>query len=284
MRITGSLALAAALALLAAAPAAAVPATSPAAIPSVLLAGHCLIANPHGQGPGAERVSPNGIFSLQVTGESVDLDENETFPDGFSAGTWDWWQFLYPTSGPLNDHDKSRFCMRTNGDLVLTTSKGKLIWASHTAGSGRHNELTVRDDGDLTITTPAGKLVWSSGTTRTIWIAGAGLASGQHLVDRYREQFNIAPTWLIMRRDGALVLERAGRVLWTSGTHVSGAHAELLASGDLVIDAPSGRVLWRSRTRAHDAFVELNCGYVAMSSGGHRQPHWHEPPGPQPVC
>jgi hypothetical protein len=250
-------------------------------IPAVLGTGRCLTANVYGQGPGAERESLSGVFTLSLTGDSVQLQEDESFPDGFAAATVDWWQFLYPAR--LNSYDKSKLCMRTNGDLVLSTSKGKVIWSSHTAGTGHHNSVRLENDGNLVMYNGRGKAVWSTDTTRTIMIAGTTLRSGAHLVYRYRQQFGITPTWLIMQRSGDLVLKRGSQVIWSTRTHVKGAHAALLRDGDLVVYSPVGKVLWQSHTRGHDAFLELNCSYMSLlyrTSGT----SWNAPAGSQPSC
>jgi hypothetical protein len=173
--------------------------------------------------------------------------------------------------------------MRNDGDLVLSTSKGKVIWSSHTAGTGRHNSIRLENDGNLVMYNGRGKAVWATDTTRTIMIAGTTLRSGAYMVYRYRQQFGITPTWLIMRRSGDLVLQRGSDVIWSTRTHVKGAHAMLLRDGDLVVYSPAGKVLWQSRTRGHDAFLELNCSYMSMSyrTGG---TSWHAPAGAQPLC
>jgi hypothetical protein len=266
----------------AAAAANASPGASASGSAAVLATGTCLVANRTGQGARASRVSRSGVFTLNVTSQSVQLWETETFPDGFSAGTVDWWQFAYPNSGSLGD-DKSTFCMRVSGSLVLSTSKGKVIWSSHTAGTGRHNYLKVENDGNLVIYTGRGKAVWTSGTTRSIMIAGTTLRSGAHLVYRYRQQFGITPTWLIMRRSGDLVLQRGSDVIWSTRTHVKGARAALLRDGNFVVYSPGGRVLWQSHTRGHDAFLELNCSYLGMSYRGSGT-SWNAPAGPQASC
>jgi hypothetical protein len=250
--------------------------------PAVLATGKCLIASRNSLSARASRESRSGVFTLIVTSQSVQLWEDETFPDGFSAGTEDWRQFPYPSSGPLSS-DKSTFCMRASGSLVLSTSKGKVIWSSHTAGTGRHNYLRVENDGNLVVYTGRGKAVWASGTTRSIMIAGTTLRSGAHLVYRELPQLGITPTWLIMRRSGDLVLQRGSDVIWSTRTHVKGARAALLRDGNFVVYSPDGRVLWQSHTRGHDAFLELNCSYLGMSYRT-RGTSWNAPAGRQPLC
>jgi hypothetical protein len=281
--VSGTSALAVTLTGLAlAAPAGASANASAGGSPAVLATGKCLVVSRDPLDARASRTSRSGVFTVNVTSQSVQLWETETFPDGFSAGTVDWWQFPYPNPGYLSS-DKSTFCMRASGSLVLSTSKGQVIWSSHTAGTGRHNYLRVENDGNLVVYTAHGKAVRQSGTTRSIMIAGTTLSSGAHLVYRVRQQLGITPTWLIMRRSGDLVLQRDSDVIWSTHTHVKGAHAALLRDGNFVLYSPAGRVLWQSHTRGHDAFLELNCSFLGMSyrtSGT----SWNAPAGAQPSC
>jgi hypothetical protein len=249
-------------------------------IPAVLATGKCLVANSDGQGPGAERESISGVFALRVTGDSAEIDETETFPDGFTVFTINWWQFLYPNSGGLNSKDKTRLCMRASGNLVLTTSKGKVIWSSHTAGS--RNSVRLENDGNLVMLSHR-KAIWSTRTTRTIMIAGTTLRSGTSLVNRYRQQFGVPLTWLAMKRGGNLVLEFRGAVVWSSHTHVKGSHAALLRSGDFAVYSPAGRLLWQSHTRGHDAFLLFGCGSMNIYYRT-RGTRWHVPAGPESGC
>jgi hypothetical protein len=239
----------------------------PAANSSVLATNHCLVSSRNGAPvAGAERFSRSGVFTLLVTPESVEIDESEPLaPGGPYAGTTTWWQFMYPNPGYLPP-DRSRLCMRSSGNLSLRTSKGKVIWSSHTAGTGRHNYLTMQDYGNVIVRTAKGKVVWSSRTTRTILPGGSTLASGRHLVYRYRQQFGITPTWLIMRKKGDLVMMLGKRLLWSTRTHVRGAYAKLLPRGNFVVYAPSGRVLWRSRTHGRPSFLELTTGCLTFNT------------------
>jgi D-mannose binding lectin len=254
-------------------------------ISSVLHAGHRLTANRDGQGPHAELASPSGVFQLRLQGASLSLDENETFPDGFGVGTTNWWQFLVPKHGNFIPFNKATLRMQTDGNLVMYTSKGKVIWASHTRGTGSRNSLHVLNNGNLVIDTASGKPVWSSRTTPTFLLAGHSLSSGMRMINRYRQQFGIAITRLVMKADGDLVIYWGKRVTWSTHTHVPGAHVSLTRGGDLVVRAPSGRVLWRSRTRGHDAFLEVNqCGQINISARNTNGPGWNAPPGPQRSC
>jgi hypothetical protein len=233
---------------------------------SILHTGQCLVSSLHGYPvAGSQLFSASGVFNVWVQPESVEIDENETLPGGVGAGTTTWWQFMYPNSGTLPP-DRSKFCMQGSGSLTLRTSKGKLIWSSHSAGTGRHNYAKLRNDGNLVIYTSKGRAVWSTRTTRTILPDGSILASGHHLVYRYRQQFGLAPTWLVMRRTGDLVLLQSGRVLWSTRTHVKGAYAELLGHGNFVVYAPSGRVLWLSRTHGRPSFLELTGGCLTFNT------------------
>ena len=250
---------------------------------SVLRAGQRLTANRTGIGPHAELVSPSGVFSLQLQGATLELNENQTFPDGFGAGTDDWFVFLKPKHGNFLPFNKATLRMQANGDLVMYTSKGKVIWSSHTAGTGHHNLLRLQDNGNLVIYTRSGRAVWRLGTTATILKAGQSLPSGGRLVDKYLESL-LGVTSLTMRADGDLVESYDGRVIWSSGTHARGAHLALRHDGDLVILARSGRLLWQSHTRGHDGYIELNCKQVSFSARVLHSHRWAAPAGPSPSC
>jgi len=55
-----------------------------------------------------------------------------------------------------------RLVMRSGGNLVLITSSGRLLWSTHTAGTGRGNYLRMRSDGIAAVYTASGKVIWTS--------------------------------------------------------------------------------------------------------------------------
>ena len=66
--------------------------------------------------------------------------------------------------------------MLTNGNLVLYRPNGQVRWQTGTAGTGNANRLVMQQNGNLVLSTNAGALVWSSRTparsaTPTAWSA-----------------------------------------------------------------------------------------------------------------
>lgn len=229
-----------------------------------LTSGHMLVASYYGDSPRSQLRSRNGEFTLIVTGTSAAVDQTLYYADGTTGGMSIWWQFAYPTGYDLND--KTTLRMQSDGNLVLLSSTRRLIWQSHTAHTGTHNYLRLLDNGNLVIRTAQGRTVWQSGTTRAMFGPGAVISSGRVLVNRYRERF-VPPTYLVMRRDGNLVVIWRGRVTWSSGTHVPGSWATLSKGGDLKIYSPSNRLLWHSHTRGERATLTVEqCGQISIST------------------
>ena len=87
--------------------------------------------------------------------------------------------------------------LQQDGDLVMATRDGKVLWRSGTAGKGAHNAW-MDHDGNLRVTDPSGAVLWHNGahghkdararientgnlyvwdgTNHMIWDAGASLA------------------------------------------------------------------------------------------------------------
>lgn len=252
---------------------------------STLSAGHSLVAPVflHPQTAASALVSRNGVFTLGVGGTSLDISENHTFPDGRSNGTVVWWQFAYPTGYDMKDRSVLR--MQTDGNLVLRSSTGRKVWASNTAGSGTNNHVTMHDNGNLVMYTASGRVVWQSGTTAIMLTAGHRLKSGQQLINKYRSQFGIVPTRLVMTTGGDLALYWGATRTWHTNTHVAGSHLTLGTNGNLVIYAPNGRAVWQSLTRGRDATLAVNqCGEIDLTTFSNSAV-WRRPASPtQRVC
>lgn len=209
--------------------------------------------------------SPSGVFQIQVGGTSAIMAEDETFADGVGVGAYPWWVFAYPTGYSLND--RSRMTLGTDGNLVLYSSAGRVIWASNTAGTGSGDRLYMQNNGDLVLYNAAGYAVWASGNTANDILAGTTILPGQQYVNTYRLRFVGQPTRLTMQSDGNLVLTFGSTVSWSSNTHVPGSRAVLTYAGDLVVVSPAGAPLWHSNTRGKDAFIYLNsCGQASVSA------------------
>jgi hypothetical protein len=236
----------------------------PPAYRSVLGSRQHLTASRYLVTPHSTIQSPSGVFALTVEGTSVAINETEPLSDGTTTGTENWWQFA--TKGyKLND--RSTLTMQHNGDLVLRQSTGRVIWRSHTAGKGRDDYLQLKDDGDLVIRAADGRRIWHSATTATILTAAREIPSGARLVNRYRQQFHITPTYLTMQRDGDLVLTWGSHRTWHSATHRRGAYARISPGGRLEVVSARGAVLWRSPRVGPAASLTLGqCGILELSA------------------
>ena len=236
--------------------------TGPSDASDILTTGHMLVADPLSWSASSMLRSPNGMYTLKVTGTSVAIDQELRFPSGLTRSTELWWKFAYPTGYNLNDRTTLR--MESTGNLTLVSSTRHVIWSSRTTGTGTHNYLRMLDDGDLVIRTDTGKTVWSSGTTAQMVGGGAVLRSGKVLINRYRDQF-VPPTTLTMQRDGNLAVRYLGRVTWSSNTHVAGSYATLSTTGDLKVYSPHNVLLWHSRTIGTNPYLSVDqCGAISV--------------------
>ena len=254
----------------------AAPASADAGYRSMLRSGEHLTATRDPERWASTLHSPSGRFDLGLAGRSVRIDESEWLADGSGVGTTIWWQSEKMRTRFV-PFDRSTFTMQRNGNLVLRLSDGRVIWASHTAVPGSYVQLL--DTGNLVIRAPSGRRVWSTRTTAVYLLPGQGLASGHYLVERYRQQFGIAPTYLTMQRDGDLVLRQGRNRTWHSNTHVAGSSMRLTARGRLEVVTAHGRVVWSSPRVGSSALLSLDqCGIVVLSGAGgswnptHRQP------------
>ena len=76
---------------------------------------------------------------------------------------------------------------------------------------------------------------------------------------------------LALRTDGDLVLrDQDGKVVWSTGTHASDAHAVFQADGNFVLYSSDDATLWSSRTDGHDGAVLVlqSDGNLTIRQGG----------------
>ena len=133
--------------------------------------------------------------------------------------------------------------MRHNGNLVLASHSGRILWTSRTRGSGKQNRLVVRNSGNLVMYTASGKIVWESHTTRVLLGGGDQLRSGQRMVFSfdYRDS-------LRMRADGELVYRCGPALVWKAPRKRPGPYLVMQTNGNLVLRGPHGRMLWSAQT------------------------------------
>src|SRR5580765_2658249 len=117
------------------------PAAATTMTPSVLHAGQRLVAKTLND----SLFSPSGEFQLSVHPDMLTLDQQArmTGPSGPDfAGTGIWFRDD-GTGLHQSNTDHSVLELRRNGNLVLTTSSGVVLWTSNTAGTGSDNRLVL---------------------------------------------------------------------------------------------------------------------------------------------
>lgn len=62
-----------------------------------------------------------------------------------------------------SNNNRYKFVMQSDGNLVLYTSSGRVLWASNTDRKGGRR-VVMQTDGNLVIRTPQNKAVWASNT------------------------------------------------------------------------------------------------------------------------
>ncbi len=91
-------------------------------------------------------------------------DNYELFPGGgilylnnSVTGATSW-----AVGGDPKSQNGSRLVMETDGNLVLFSGAGKVVWNSSTRNSGAANRVILQNDGNLIMYTSAGRPIWSS--------------------------------------------------------------------------------------------------------------------------
>lgn len=185
--------------------------------------------------------------------------------------------------------------MSANGDLVLSTASGRVLWTSRT-GRWHGAVAHMQADGNFVIDAD-GKVVWSTGTGghpgavlevgadariavvfhgRSLWTSSSGnsvLAPGERLRTGWYLSSPETSCHLLMRRDGNLVLySSTGRTIWASATRGHpGADAVMEPDGNLVVYSSSGVELWSTRSAGHrgaSLFVDrIGSAFIETASG-----------------
>ncbi|MEW9554854.1 hypothetical protein [Nonomuraea sp. NPDC050783] len=176
-----------------------------------------------------------------------------------------------------------------DGNLVLSTTGGKVVWASETSGTGVFT--TMQKDGNLVIRDNAGKPLWSSATAspgallavqndgniviysakgtplwdRRTYIerlpSGASLKTDQYI--RSRDHSYV----LYQQKDGNLVLSKGGKAVWASRTTGAGVFTTMQRDGNLVVRDNAGQALWSTGTSSPGAWLGVqNDGNVVIWS------------------
>jgi phosphoribosyl-AMP cyclohydrolase len=166
--------------------------------------------------------------------------------------------------------------MQLDGNLVLYSAGGQVLWASRTrwvAGAW----ASMQPDGNFVVYSRTRRAVWASGTAQhpgaqlavqangnlvvydskgVLWSTGSKdsrLLAGERLEPGWYLESPSGLCRLVMQRDGNLVLYSASdQALWMSGTRgVAGAWASMQRDGNFVIYSRTGRAVWASGTAQH---------------------------------
>src|SRR5207248_744870 len=111
--------------------------------------------------------SSNSEFRLNLSPDFVAINEFAllTGPKGNDSNETGIW-FRDDGLGQYQSNtDHSTLKMQTDGNLVLRTASGHVLWASNTPGTGSSDYVTMQTDGNLVIYTPDRKVVWASHST-----------------------------------------------------------------------------------------------------------------------
>lgn len=220
-------------------------------------------------------------FTLYIDPNTFSIDEDE-HTSRLNVGTTTW-RIPYAARGASRGHPHATLTMQRNGNLVYRLGNGHVHWRSHTAGTGRHNQLILREDGNLVIRTESGKTVWSTHTTPNVMVRGQRLGSGQTWVNRSLSYAGLPAARLTMTRGGDLVLSHGAHRTWHSDTHVPGSVLKMRQNGRLVIVTPHYRVLWHSPAYGKSSFLQLQVdGRISLSA--QFQKCWQRPANTSRDC
>jgi peptidoglycan/xylan/chitin deacetylase (PgdA/CDA1 family) len=183
---------------------------------------------------------------------------------------------LLPGTTVASPGGQFHFVMQRDGNLVVYTSDGRVLWESQTNGNPGASAVMQRD-GNFVLYSASGRALWESRTDNHpgAWLAvqtdgnvvvydSAGpLWATSSLDSELLGGEQLQPGWylqspgrlceLVMQNDGNLVsLSANGRVLWETGTNGNpGALAVMQRDGNFVIYSTGGRALWESGTQGH---------------------------------
>ena len=234
-------------------------------------------------------LSRSGEFHFSLSPDSIAVWQFAPLdgPKGPSSTATGTWFRDDPTGRHQSSTDHSVLRLRRNGNLVLMTSRGYLLWSSHTGGTGTHNRVVMRDNGNVVMYTGAGKRVWSTRTTPVYLAAGQRLLSGKQMVSRWGEQQASvkAVLRLTMQTDGQLVLRCNRNVLWHSRTHRRGSYLIMQKDGNLVIRGPHGQPQWSSHTAGAGPYTWFDAmALEILKDTGSLRPIWHVELGYSAPC
>ncbi|HXA31679.1 MAG TPA: hypothetical protein VNV87_05440, partial [Acidimicrobiales bacterium] len=119
-------------------------------------------------------MSPGGVAAVWVLGSGPCPMWTAPFLD-YSAGTYGvgWWTASYDPNGHSDPIPGSYLAMQTDGNLVLYTQSGAVVWASNTLVAG--SSLAMQSDGNLVMSSST-SVPWATSTNTN---RGPALCSGE---------------------------------------------------------------------------------------------------------
>jgi hypothetical protein len=151
----------------------------------------------------------------------------------------------------------------SDGNLVeYTPNPTFACWSSGTHGLGA-TLITMQNDGNLVMTTASGEIVWSS-QTGIIIDPPATLNANEKLLPA-EQLFSVRDQYrLVLQKDGNLVIYNHNNIA-TWATHTNGntpADLAMQSDGNLVLYNTAGKAIWSSNTRT------LGGTHVTMQDDG----------------
>lgn len=215
--------------------------------------------------PGASTLSAGsdlaaGQFLHDATGRMTFIMQTDGNLVAYHGGKPAW-------SSKTNNHPGSKADLQSDGNLVVYSDAGRVLWSSHTNGRGPGTRLVTQESGDVVLYQGSVR-IWGTSpnsTSASTLTSGSRLGSGNSLAD------STGRSRLIMQTDGNLVLYQSGTARWNSGTgHFPGSHLILQSDGNLVIYDTTGRPRWDTRTSSNGSATRLAVqtdGNVVLYSG-----------------
>jgi len=239
-----------------------------ASLPTTLYAGHWLTAGGYYESLGSALQSSDHRFALALSPDFVQIEEVALLngshgPDSNTTGIW----FRDdPTGYYQSNTDHSTLKMQTDGNLVLRTSSGHVLWASGTAHTGANNYLVMQTDGNLVMYTSARKAVWASGSKAIFLTPGQMLKPNQVMEDRWGDQQGPVHRQFIlkMQTDGNLVYRCNSTVKWASNTHVAGSYLIMQTDGNLVMYTSARKAIWATNTQKSGTYTWFDGAGMAV--------------------
>jgi CHAP domain len=239
--------------------------------------------------PGSTTTTTIAASAMLHPGQSMVLGQDLLNPAGVAYAQFTMkGDFILHSGNLVTWHSKTTnkggttITMQLDGNLVMRTATGKVLWASHTSASG--NWLELDPLGNLDIFSSGDVLLWTNGklTTNTASDLGPGqeLITGQYLVSLDGSQ-QVALSSLGAVFEAPLV--NPGSVGWTSPV-AGGTNLYMNPNGDLELRDTSNHVLWSTLTAHHPGtqLQVLNSGVVQLITPNNLA-IWHVSPTTPPV-